>query len=121
MPAAPRDRPADSTVLGSFSAFISADADAVFAALKRRLEANPAAASFTLVDADERLIVLQGTWWYRGEWHVTIDPAGSDLDHEILNIADRGRWAARLTARRVLRRAQRTFDELAEQLRTEVE
>jgi hypothetical protein len=116
-----RDRPHVATVLRSFSDFVSGDDDTVFAALSKRLAADVHAASFSLVDPVERLIVVQGDWWYRGEWRVTRDPAGSDIEYEILNVARRARWAGKLTGRRAIRDSSAVFSAVVESVRTEVE
>jgi hypothetical protein len=108
-------------VLGSYTAFVSEDADTVFDALVRRVARVPSKASMVLIDAADRLVVLQGEWWYRGEWRVSVDPAGSDVDYTIVNVAQRGRWAGRLTARKALRQAPADFDALAAALRSELE
>jgi hypothetical protein len=122
MPAAPHERPAVATVLRSYSAFISEDADAVFDALVRRVANVPSASSMVLVDKRARKVVLQGDWWYRGEWIVSLDPAGgSDVDYTIVNVAQRAHWAAKLTARRTLREAPDKFEKLAAELRDELE
>jgi hypothetical protein len=122
MPAAPHERPAAATVLRSFSTFISEDADAVFDALVKRVADVPSAASMVLVDKRERRVVLQGDWWYRGEWVVSLDPAGgSDLDYTIVNIAQSARWASRLSARKTLKQASGEFEKVAASLRDELE
>jgi hypothetical protein len=121
MPDAPRDRPAAATVLREFSGFVSSDDDDVFESLAKRFTPNQSAVSRPLVDSVERLIVVQGNWWYRGEWRVSRDPAGSLVEYTILNIAELAHWAGRLTARRVLKDAPRGFDELVESIRTELE
>jgi len=121
MPIAPRERPPIATVLGEYSAFISDDADAVFAALARRVRELSEGASMVLVDASERLLVVQGEWWFRGEWRVSVEAAGSDLDYVIVNVAQRAHWAGRLTARSVLRRAPAEFLTVASAVRDELE
>jgi hypothetical protein len=118
---APRERPAVAKELRSFSAFISTDDDDVFDALVRRIVPTPDVAPFVLVDRESRLVVVQGGWWYRGEWRVSRDPAGSLVDYTIVNVARRARWASALTARRPLAAAPAAFDEVAEALRAELE
>jgi hypothetical protein len=116
-----RDRPAVATVLRSLTDFVSADEDAVFSALAKRLEPEVGAASFSLVDPVKRIIVVQGDWWYRGEWRVSRDPAGSDIEYDLVNVARRAHWAGKLTGRRVSRDARATFGDLVESIRAEVE
>jgi len=121
MAEATRDRPAVATVLRSFADFVSADEDVVFDALAKRLATDVSGAPQSLVDPRGRIIVVQGNWWYRGEWRVTRDPAGSDIEYNIVNAAQRVRWAGRLSGRRALKDAPRVFSELIESIRSEVE
>jgi hypothetical protein len=121
MPIAPRERPSLATVLGEYSAFISDDADVVFDALARRVKNASPPASSILIDKAQRLVVLQGEWWYRGEWRVTVEAAGSDVDYSIINVARRAHWAGRLTARSVLKQAPGEFLALASAVRDELE
>jgi hypothetical protein len=121
MPIAPRERPRVATVLGEYSAFISDDADAVFDSLARRVKSASPPASSILIDKPARLIVLQGEWWYRGEWRVTVEAAGSDVDYTIVNVAQRAHWAGRLTARGVLKQTPSEFLALASAVRDELE
>ncbi|WP_326959482.1 hypothetical protein [Amycolatopsis sp. NBC_01286] len=44
------------------------------------------------VDADRGFVAVQGGWWYRGEYRVTADPAGSRVEHRVVNAAEWGRW-----------------------------
>jgi hypothetical protein len=121
MPTAPRERPPVATVLGEYSAFISDDANTVFDALARRVKSASPPASSILIDKAQRLVVLQGEWWYRGEWRVTVEAAGSDMEYTIVNVAQRARWAGRLTARGVLKKAPSDFLALASAVRDELE
>lgn len=120
MPDAPRNRPAAATVVREFSGFVSSDDDDVFEVLAKRV-APDSADALSLVDPVARLIVVQGNWWYRGEWRVSRDPAGSLVEYTILNVAELAHWAGRLTARRALKDAPRDFDALVESIRTELE
>jgi hypothetical protein len=121
MPTAPRERPPVATVLGEYSAFVSDDADTVFDALARRVKSASPPASSILIDKAERLIVLQGEWWYRGEWRVSVEAAGSDVDYTIVNVAQRAHWVGRLTARGVLKKAPGGFLAVASAVRDELE
>jgi hypothetical protein len=121
MAEATRDRPAVATLLRSFADFVSADEDVVFEALVKRLASDVSTASTSLVDPQGRLIVVQGSWWYRGEWRVTRDPAGSDIEYDVVNAAQRARWAGRITGRRSLKDASKAFAEIIESVRSEVE
>jgi hypothetical protein len=50
------------------------------------VEVEPAAGTFA----------VQGGWWYRGEWTVEPDPAGTRISHRVRNAARTGRWAVPL-------------------------
>ncbi|MEV6877592.1 hypothetical protein [Amycolatopsis sp. NPDC051128] len=47
----------------------------------------------TEVDRDRGFLAVQGGWWYRGEYRVTADPAGTRVEHRVVNAASWGRWA----------------------------
>lgn len=51
------------------------------------------------VDADRGFVAVQGGWWYRGEYRVTADPAGSRVEHRVVNAAEWGRWGVPLANR----------------------
>lgn len=51
------------------------------------------------VDVARRLVGVQGHWWYRGEYQVVDTPDGAVLEHRMLNVAKRGRWAVPLANR----------------------
>jgi hypothetical protein len=51
------------------------------------------------VDRVARSVAEQGEWWYRGVTTVEPDPRGSQVVHQIFNIAPGHRWAVRLVSR----------------------
>ncbi|MEV6640493.1 hypothetical protein [Amycolatopsis sp. NPDC051371] len=53
----------------------------------------------TEVDAERGFLAVQGGWWYRGEYRVTADPAGSRVEHRVVNAATWGRWGVPLVNR----------------------
>jgi hypothetical protein len=67
-----------------------------FAGIERRLKEHSTPIE---VDRERRTLVSQGGWWYRGEYHVTADPAGARVTHRVLNAAG-GQWWAVLLANR---------------------
>ena len=84
----------------------------VFQALERQLTpAAPDEVNF-LADPDSRLIVLQGGWWYRGEYRVEGDPAGSRISFTLVNVAPTAHWAGPIAGRAVVRDSARAFEEL---------
>ncbi|MEC3977236.1 hypothetical protein [Amycolatopsis sp. H20-H5] len=50
-------------------------------------------------DRERGLVARQGGWWYRGEYLVAEDPAGTRVTHRVYNVASRGRWAVPLANR----------------------
>ena len=121
MPEAPRERPEKHTVLHTFVAHITADQAVVFSALERRMDPGPMATNGFLADPGDLLIVMQGAWWYRGEYRVVPYAAGSNLEHVIVNVAQRAERAALVAGRRVIQSAPIAFHDLVKSLRGELE
>jgi len=121
MPAAPRRRPQRHTVVGSYRAHLRARPAVVFDALDARM--RPAEGSDILYTADPTafFIVMQGGWWYRGEYRVVPDETGSNVEHVIVNVAGRSRGLSRLVSRRTLASAPADFEALIAWLRRETE
>lgn len=61
----------------------------------------------------DSLVVVQGDWWYRGEYRVLPHGSGSILMLTIVNVAQSAHWSAPIAGRRELADAPRAFDELA--------
>lgn len=120
VPGAPLDRPAKSTPLRSFAGDIAAEPDRVFAALLRRVAPSSPEGGHLSTDPVRRLIVVQGGWWYRGEWRILPDDAGCRIEYEIVNVADPAHWAGPLTGRKELKAAPGEFAALVEELRLEL-
>ena len=117
VPGAPLERPARGTPLRSFAGTVSAAPDAVFAEVLRRVApASPEGGNLS-TDPVRRLIVVQGGWWYRGEWRITADGTGSRIEYEIVNVAEPAHWAGPLTGRSVLRAAPAAFSALLHELK----
>jgi hypothetical protein len=53
------------------------------------------------IDWAARSLAMQGNWWYRGVYSVREHPRGSIVEHEVVNIATRGRWVVPLMQRRL--------------------
>jgi len=121
MPEDPRKRPARHEVLRSFRGHLRARPAAVFGALDRRLNPGAGASGHYVADSAAFLVVVQGDWWYRGEYRAVPDESGSNLEYAIVNVAQRARPLSRLTARRVLAAAPKEFQTLLKDLRIEVE
>lgn len=44
------------------------------------------------VEVGPDLLAAQGGWWYRGEYRLAPDPAGTLLVHQVRDVAERLRW-----------------------------
>ena len=108
-------------MLRSFRAHVRARPAAVFAALERRLRPGDDAESYYTADPAAFLIIVQGGWWYRGEYRVVPDETGSNVEHVIVNVAQHARALSGITARRVLAAAPADFEALVRRLRSELE
>ncbi|MCU1442505.1 MAG: hypothetical protein JWQ59_655 [Cryobacterium sp.] len=115
------DLPAKRTVLRSFAGHLDAPPDAVYPLLARELAPGDETGGHFLADPGRRLVVVQGDWWYRGEYRVLPEDGGSRIEHEIYNVAQVAHWAGALTGRSVVRRAaaafQRVLSDIAAGLR----
>lgn len=121
MPEAPRKRPVKHTVVSSSRAHLRARPSAVFTALDGHMRPREGAASFYTADPAAFFIIVQGGWWYRGEYRVVPDETGSNLEYVIVNVAQHARALSRLTSRRVRTSAPAEFELLVGRLRREVE
>jgi hypothetical protein len=118
---APSDRPAKSTVLRSYAGEIHAEPAAVYAAVKRRLTPpDPEVSGFTADDAG-RLLIVQGGWWYRGEYRVLSAEDGSRIEHELVNVAQAAHWAGPITGRKAIAQSPVAFGRLLTELAAELE
>ncbi|MEB0306076.1 hypothetical protein QN345_12250 [Cryobacterium sp. 10I1] len=105
------------TVLRSFAGHLEAPPETVFGRLLAALMPAPSEGVATInrhfrADPAERLIVVQGDWWYRGEYRVLAEEEGSLVQYEIINVAQAFHAAGALTARSELRAAPRAFQTL---------
>ena len=114
---APIARPSRCTPLRAYAGEIHAAPSLVFAALERRIRTHSGEAGVA-VDSSARFLVVQGGWWYRGEYRVVPDEDGSHLEHVILNIAQRGEKAALVAGRKVIAAAPLEFHDLVKSSRT---
>ncbi len=111
------ERPQRSTVVRSFAGHLEAAPDAAFRALAEHFAPIVGAAGssdtgWALIDEASRTIVVQGSWWYRGEYRVLPEPSGALVEHEIVNVAPRWHRAGPLAGRRVIREAPGAFQAL---------
>src|SRR5437763_8999409 len=56
----------------------------VMARLEERLSGGPYQMRFE-VDRKRGMVAVQGGWWYRGEYYVSGDPAGTRVTHRVVN------------------------------------
>ncbi|WP_440710589.1 hypothetical protein [Herbiconiux sp. YIM B11900] len=116
MPTISLQRPARHTVLRSFAGHLKGAPDAAFRRLVERLSAETPAESL-LVDEAARTAIVQGGWWYRGEYTVRdADDGmlieGTLVEYEIVNVATTAHWAGPIAGRSAIRDAPRTFQAL---------
>jgi hypothetical protein len=73
------------------------------------------------VDRGARSVSQQGEFWYRGVTRVESDPRGSQVIHEIFNVADGHRWTVRFLARGPVNAAPATFRDYLHELGRELQ
>lgn len=117
----PLDAPARHTVLRSFAGHLDAAPDAAFGRLANALAAGDEVAGHVRADAGRRLVVVEGDWWYRGEYRVLPEESGALVTYEILSRAGFARWAARWAARPVLEAAPAAFGRLLTAIQAEID
>ena len=103
-------RPTPATVLREHQSVIDAPPERVFAALVKAVDPGPE--SNLAVDEVAGLIVVQGGWWYRAEYLVVADAAGTRIRFTLLNVAQPAHWAGPLTGRAAIRSSARDFGEV---------
>ncbi|GAB3123480.1 hypothetical protein [Glaciibacter psychrotolerans] len=108
----PLDLPAKHTVLLSFAGHLEGAPDDVYAALAKRLASGDERGDHFLADPAERFIVVQGDWWYRGEYRVLPEGDASRIEYEIVNVAQIAHWAGALAGGSVVRAAPGAFQRL---------
>lgn len=118
---APLQPPGRHTVLRSFAGHLDADPDAVYARLETALAAGDEAASHVAIDPARRLIVVEGDWWYRGEYRVLPEDSGALVQYEIINAAQVAHSVAGWAARSVLAAAPAAFGRLLTGIQTAVD
>jgi hypothetical protein len=115
------ERPAKNTPLLALAGVVHADADTTYDAL-RELVTPPGDQGASFVRDDEtRTLVLQGGWWYRGEYRVLPDEEGARVEHELVNVAQTAHWAGPITGRSVIADTPALFQQLLTELAARVE
>jgi hypothetical protein len=121
MPKAPRKRPDNYSVLLTLRGHVKARPKAAYEAIDASLQARGDSRGGYLAEPSAFLIIVQGGWWYRGEYRVVPDATGSHIEHTILNVAQRARALSGGPARSALKAAPDEFAKLMKQLRAELE
>lgn len=65
------------------------------------------------VDRGRRMLTVQGQWWYRGEYTLDSDPAGTRLTYTIFNLTGVPNGVIKLWQLQMLRRQQPDLDAAA--------
>ena len=108
-------RPARATVLRQHQTVIAATPAAVFAALSAAVDPGPESGFAT--DEPTGLIVVQGGWWYRAEYRVGPDEAGTRVGVTIVNVATPAHWAGPIAGRAEIRSSARHFGDVVDRVR----
>jgi hypothetical protein len=110
-------RPPGATLERQLEGRIPADPARVFALLARRVD--PQGEAHFAADHAARRAVVQGDYWYRGEYRVDPDPdvaGGAIVRYAIVNVAPGWHVLGALTGRKVVRAAPREFAALVAEL-----
>lgn len=113
-------RPTKHTVVRSFAGHLETGPDAVFRGLVERfghLQGGDTGQS--LVDEASRTVIVQGNWWYRGEYSARAEGTGTVLEYEIVNVAPSWHWAGPFAGRSEIRDAPVAFQALLTELESE--
>jgi hypothetical protein len=121
MPEAPRKRPDNYSVLLTLRGHVKARPKAAFDAIDANLRSRGHSRGGYLADPSAFLVIVQGGWWYRGEYRVVPDATGSHVEHTILNVAQRAKALSGRPAKRAIKAAPGEFAKLMKRLRAEVE
>ncbi|MCS5719965.1 hypothetical protein N1027_17680 [Herbiconiux sp. CPCC 205763] len=113
-------RPQKHTVVRSFAGHLEAAPDAVFRGLVQRFGTlRGGDEGQSLVDEASRTVIVQGNWWYRGEYRARPEGTGTLLEYEIVNVAPTVHWAGPIAGRREIRSAPAAFQALLTELEAE--
>ncbi len=115
------ERPAKNTPLLALAGVVHADPDTTYDALAELVTPQEGQASYFLRDAETRTIVVQGGWWYRGEYRVLPHEEGARVEHELVNVAQTAHWAGPITGRSVIADTPSLFQQLLTDLADRVE
>ena len=119
---APLDRPERHTVLLELEREVAADPARVFPLLVRRITPTDGHTKFA-VYPDHFTAVMQGGWWYRGEYRVIPAPGGAKVSYTVVNVAQRLHEGGRLVSKGIVAKSPNTFarhlDAIEDSLRPE--
>lgn len=105
---APLDRPERHTVLLELEREVAADPARVFPVLVRQIAPTAGYTKFS-VYPDHFTAVMQGGWWYRGEYRVSCAPGGAKVSYAVVNVAQQLHRGGTLTSKRVVAKSADTF------------
>jgi hypothetical protein len=105
---APLERPERHTVLRELERNVDADPARIFPLLVRRIAPTDGYTRFS-VYPEYLTAVLQGGWWYRGEYRVTPTTAGAKVSYTVVNVAQGLHLAGGLISKRVVAASPDTF------------
>ncbi|MEO8262005.1 MAG: hypothetical protein ABI566_05485 [Pseudolysinimonas sp.] len=108
------ERPAGAPVLVELQGRVRGQCDEVFAALAERVDVH-GQGSF-VAESVSRRAVVQGGYWYRGEYAVEPSGDGALITYAIVNIAPGWRLIGALTGRSAVRAAPAEFSRLLDEL-----
>ena len=115
------ERPAKNTPLLALAGVVHADADTTYFALADLVTPHEGQASSFVRDDEARTLVLEGGWWYRGEYRVFPHEEGARVEHELVNVARTAHWAGPITGRSVIADTPALFQQLLTDLAARVE
>jgi hypothetical protein len=115
------ERPAKNTPLMALAGVVHADADTTYDALAELVAPQGDEGASFLRDDETRTLVVQGGWWYRGEYRVLPDEQGARVEHELVNVARTAHWAGPITGRSVIADTPALFQQLLTNLAARVE
>lgn len=103
------DRPDLHTELGFWECAVAGSPDRVFALLVPEITPADGTTGFAAYP-QARTAVLQGGWWYRGEYRVTAtDDGGSLITYTIVNVAQKRHRMSSMVARGTVEAAPKAF------------
>jgi hypothetical protein len=105
---APLERPGRHTVLLELDRELAADPARIFPLLVRRVTPTDGYTKFSVYPHCFTAI-MQGGWWYRGEYRVTPAPGGAKVSYTVVNVAQQLHKGGRLISKGIVARSPDAF------------